>query len=111
MILSQQLLTNRVIAKLLFDERQRGAVSEDEATIYAHLLVCYGIIEEAFLLYVKNWIDEDMWLQWSAWLVALSAHPQFKLLPERTAGTFDKRFEEYVAKILRESEVKTVVAK
>jgi len=100
-----------VIAKLLFDERQRGSVSEDEATIYAHLLVCYGIIEEAYLLYVKNWIDEDTWLQWSAWLVALSTHPQFKLLPERTAGTFDKRFEEYVAKILRENEVKTVVAK
>jgi len=105
------LVDKPVVAKLLFDEGQRGNVSEDEATIYAHLLVCYGIIEEAFLLYVKKWIDEDTWLQWSAWLVAISTQPQFKSIPERTAGTFDKRFEEYVRKILRENEVKTAVAK
>ncbi len=39
-----------VVAKLLMDESLRETVSPEDATITAHLLLAYGIIEEAFLL-------------------------------------------------------------
>ena len=100
-----------VLAKFLVNQRFGGEVSEDVATVYAHLLVAYGIIEEAFLLYTKKWIDEDTWLQWSAWLVVLGDSPQFKDIHENTNGTFDKRFEEYVSKILRKKNTENAVTK
>jgi predicted RNA polymerase sigma factor len=86
-------------------------ISSEEATVYGHLLVAYGIIEEAFLLYTRKWIDEDTWQQWSAWLAAISSRPQMRRIRERTAGTFDKRFEEYVTKTIKEMEDKKEMAK
>jgi len=77
-------------------------VSEAEAAVYGHLLVAYGIIEEAFLLYSKKWIDEETWLQWSAWLESLSNAPQFARIHTATSGTFDTNFQAYVSKILSE---------
>jgi hypothetical protein len=95
-----------VIARLLLDESNQE-VSEDEATIYAHLLVAYGIIEEAYLLYVKDWIDEDTWLQWSAWLEDLCERPQMRSIHRRTSGTFDRRFEQYVDNMLKRLDSKS----
>lgn len=70
---------------------------------YVHLLIAYGIIEEAFLLYVKKWIDKETWEQWATWLEnALVRHPQFIQMHRRTRGMFDKRFEDYVLKVLEE---------
>ena len=77
-------------------------MSSEDATIYGHLLVAYGIIEEAFLLHQKGWIDTGTWDQWAAWLKNLSAQPQFRQILAVTAGTFDPRFEEHVSKILAE---------
>jgi hypothetical protein len=75
-------------------------VSDDEAAIYGHLLVAYGIIEEAFLLYKKGWIDEDNWLQWSAFLEAIAESPEFGRLHALTSGTFDGDFLNYVTNLL-----------
>jgi hypothetical protein len=75
-------------------------VTEEEATVYGHLLVAYGIIEEAFLLYKKRWIDEDNWLQWSAFLESITKLPEFALIHSGASGTFDGDFEKYVSKIL-----------
>jgi hypothetical protein len=75
-------------------------LTETEAAVYGHLLIAYGIIEEAFLLYRKKWIDEETWLQWSAFLEVLSKQPQFAVIHARASGTFDKNFEEYVSNIL-----------
>ena len=104
------LVEKPVLAKFLVDQAQEEVVSTDEATVYAHLLVAYGIVEEAFLLYAKKWIDEDTWQQWSAWLVALSEAPQFKRIHERTSGTFDKRFEDHVSKTLADNASKSEVS-
>jgi len=105
------LVEKPVLAKFLVDQMQGTDISSDEATVYAHLLVAYGIIEEAFLLYSKKWIDEDTWSQWSAWLVAISESPQFIRVHERTTGTFDKRFEDYVSKVLADNVSKTAQQK
>jgi hypothetical protein len=75
-------------------------VSEDEAAIYGHLLIAYGIIEEAFELYKKGWIDKDNWSQWSAFLEAIAQSPEFARIHEGTTGTFDGEFQDYVTKIL-----------
>jgi hypothetical protein len=79
-------------------------MSSEEASIYGNLLVAYGIIEEAFLLRAKKWITEDEWRQWSAFLGALVARPQMKILFERSRGTFDGRFEEYTSQLFKQME-------
>lgn len=72
-------------------------VSKEDASVYSHLLLTYGIIEEAFLLHTKKWIDDDEWQGWSAFLEGLSAHPMFLTIRRLAAGTFDKRFEDYIS--------------
>lgn len=95
----RSVVENPELARFFLDASEAEKVSNEEARIYAHLLVAYGILEEAFLLYAKKWIKEDDWQQWSAWLVALSRRPEMKRIHERTKGTFDKRFEEYVSRM------------
>jgi hypothetical protein len=80
-------------------EAVRTATKED-AAVFTHLLLAYGIIEEAFILYKKKWIGEEDWQQWSAFLEGLSRHPLFSLIHSTTSGTFDKRFEDYVANVI-----------
>jgi hypothetical protein len=78
-------------------------MTKEDAALFGQFLLAYGIIEEAFLLYKKKWIDEDTWRQWSAFLEGLAAHPRFARMWTRTTGTFDRDFEEYVSKkILKE---------
>ena len=85
------------VARILMDSLPGGtSASNEEAAAYSHLLMAYGIIEEAYLLYAKNWIDEENWLQWSAWLEILANSPMFVAMQKATSGTFDKRFENYV---------------
>jgi len=90
-----------VLAKMMMARMAVGKeVTEEEATVYGHLLVAYGIIEEAFLLYKKRWIDEDNWLQWSAFLESITKLPEFAMIHSGASGTFDGDFEDYVTKIL-----------
>jgi hypothetical protein len=77
--------------------------SEDGATL-AYLLLGYGIIEETYSLYSKKWIDEETWAQWAAFLKVLSRHPLFGRISGGSRGTFDKGFEDYVARMLKEKE-------
>jgi hypothetical protein len=96
-----------------FPGGKSGEITAEEASVFGHLLVAYGIIEEAFLLYKKHWIDEDNWLQWSAFLESISGFPEFELLHSGTSGTFDGDFEDYVTKLLskRSGDKKSVVVK
>jgi len=89
--------------KLLRDQLQSHStrkITRTDTPVVSNLLIAYGIIEEAFLLYMKKWIDEETWGQWAAWLKDLSRHPRFDLIHTTMKGQFDKRFEEYVAKVL-----------
>ena len=94
------------LTKLLLEEIEETRtknLSKEEAAVFGHLVLAYGILEEAYLLYRKRWIDEETWLQWSAWLETLAKHPQFVGIHRATTGTWDKEFEEYVSKkILKE---------
>jgi len=93
------IVQNPATGRFLLDN---DAISPEESSLYGHLLVAYGIIEEAYLLRVKKWITEDEWKQWSAFLGALMARPQMKAIVERSRGTFDRRFEEYCLRLYRE---------
>lgn len=75
-------------------------ISKEEGSVYAHLLLAYGIVEEAYLLYKKKWIDEETWRGWSAWLEGLATRPEFQKIHSVASGTFDKGFEEYVSKFV-----------
>jgi hypothetical protein len=100
------------LAKLLeFTERGTGSdgrpveklSSEDEA-IYAYLLLGYGLLEEVYSLYKKNWMNDETWQQWSAFLEIIAVHPLFKRVHNRTVGTFDKDFQDLVSKLVQDSE-------
>jgi ABC-type long-subunit fatty acid transport system fused permease/ATPase subunit len=81
---------------------EKKSIPED-ASVYVHLLIAYGIIEEAFILYSKKWIVKETWEQWAVWLEnVLVRHPQFTQLHKRARGMYDKRFQDYVLKALEE---------
>ena len=101
-----QLVDKPELTRLLLesvDAERSKQISEEEASVYGHLLLAYGIIEEAYLLYRKKWIDEKTWQQWSSWLEALAERPQFVDVHNAAAGTFDQEFEYYISnRILKE---------
>jgi hypothetical protein len=91
------------LSKLLRDWLSRDTktkIAAEDVSIIANLLIAYGIVEEAFLLYTKKWIDEETWEQWAAWLRDLTKRPGFDLMHRRMKGQFDKRFQDYVSKVL-----------
>ena len=67
---------------------------------FRRLLISYGIIEEAYELYKKGWIDEESWEQWNTWLKALMRHRHFAKLHSATAGMYDKDFQDHVTSLL-----------
>jgi predicted S18 family serine protease len=75
-------------------------IKEGDLAAVRRLMISYGIIEEAYELYKKGWIDEEAWEQWNSWLKALSRHPHFPTLHARTAGMFDKDFQDHVTRLL-----------
>ena len=93
---AENLLTRRLSSVV------EGGLSPDEATAAGTLLIAYGIIDEAYELYKKKWIDEETWGQWAAWLKSLSSAPGFAKLHEVTKGTFDPEFQKFVDKIIGE---------
>ena len=93
------------LSRLLRDWLGRDAetkIAAEDVLVVANLLIAYGIVEEAFLLYAKKWINEETWEQWAAWLKDLTKHPRFDLIHQRMRGQFDKRFQDYVSKVLEE---------
>ena len=86
-----------LFARLLASDT--GIRDEDLATV-RRLMISYGIIEEAYELYKKGWIDEESWEQWNSWLKAISRHPHFRTLHNQTAGMFDKDFQAHVTRLL-----------
>jgi hypothetical protein len=99
------LLDKPELSKILIN-RIRGedatGVSPEQARVYAHMLLAYGIMEEAYLLYAKKWMDEDNWQQWASWVRSMAKSSEFKQVHEVTIGTFDKGFQDFVSKVLSE---------
>lgn len=71
-----------------------------DIAVFRRLLISYGIIEEAYELYRKRWIDGEAWEQWNTWLKAICRHPLFPALHSATAGMYDQQFQEHVSKLL-----------
>jgi hypothetical protein len=102
------------LASLLnFSQRGAGAngapvekLSPEEEAVQAYILLGYGILEEVFSLYKKEWIDEETWQQWTAFLERISGHPLFRRVHSFTSGTFDKDFQEFVTKVMEEHDRK-----
>jgi hypothetical protein len=82
----------------LFSEN-KDMDTKDLSTI-RRLLLSYGIIEEAYELYKKGWIDNESWEQWNTWLKALSRHPHFARLHSVTTGMYDRDFQDHVSRLL-----------
>jgi hypothetical protein len=89
-----------LFARLFADNKELD--SKALATV-RRLLLSYGIIEEAYELYKKGWIDMESWEQWNTWLKALSRNPHFAKLHSATAGMYDKDFQDHVSRLLDSS--------
>jgi len=98
------------LSRLLnFDEAMRPPeggpaqkLSQEEQTLSAYLLLGYGLFEEIFSLHKKEWMDEETWQQWSAFLERMTKQPLFRRIHSGTRGTFDKEFQDYVSKLMEE---------
>jgi len=75
-------------------------LSPSEVAGIRRLVLSYGLIEEAYELYKKNWIDEEQWSQWDTWLKALSRNPHFATFHSAAIGMYDKDFQAYVTQLL-----------
>jgi hypothetical protein len=75
-------------------------IQASELVTIRRLLISYGIIEEAYELYKKGWIDKEAWEQWNSWLKAIARHPHFAALHKETIGMFDKDFQAHVTSLL-----------
>ena len=102
MMLAEKPELNKLLRDGLQSRETEGKIAAEDVSGITNLLIAYGIIEEAFLLYAKKWIDEETWRQWAVWLKDLAKHPRFDLIHRRMKGQFDKRFQEYVSKVPEE---------
>jgi len=96
-IMSGQTEDNLLLARLFSSGKD---LSTSDLAGIRRLMIAYGIIEEAYGLYKKGWIDKETWDQWAAWLKALSAHPHFAMLHATTSGTYDKDYQNHVSKLI-----------
>jgi hypothetical protein len=71
---ASSLIEKPELAKLLMDDPADFPAGQDPI-VHANMLVVFGIIEEAFLLYQRGWIDKDARTQWSTWLETLAGCP------------------------------------
>jgi hypothetical protein len=78
-------------------------IQPEEIGLVRRLMIAYGIMEEAYELYEKGWIDKATWDQWDAWLMQMCKIPHFAVLHQRTAGMFDRAFQEHVSQIIKSS--------
>jgi hypothetical protein len=78
-------------------------IGATDAPTVRRLMISYGIIEEAYELYSKGWIDKESWEQWNTWLKAISRHPHFPTIHNATTGMFNKDFQEHVSRLLSSS--------
>ena len=96
-IMSGDTSDNLLLARLFAPAQQ---LSADELAGIRRLMIAYGIIEEAYELYSKKWIDKATWDQWDAWLSVIARYPQFAMLHESTLGMFDKEFQDHVSRMI-----------
>lgn len=89
----------RLLAEL-FSSRGGEPLTPEEMVALRRIMIAYGIIEEAYELYSKGWIDKYTWDQWGAWLEALASHPRFPALHRASMGMFDKQFQDFVTELL-----------
>ena len=96
-MMTSQGADDMLLARLVSTDEQPDA---KELAIVRRLLISYGLIEEAFELHSKGWIDDDSWEQWNAWLKELCRHPHFARLHTSTAGMYDGEFQDHVSRLL-----------
>ena len=77
-----------------------GKLDPSEVASIKRLALSYGLIEEAYELYKRKWIDEDQWSQWDTWLKAIGGNPHFALFHARSTGMYDKDFQAHVTRML-----------
>jgi hypothetical protein len=86
-----------LLARFIAPNEQLNA---GEIAMLRRLLLSYGIIEEAYELYKKRWIDDEQWEQWNTWLMALARHPLFAKLHTAATGMYDNDFQDHVSSLL-----------
>ena len=94
-IMSSDSADESMMARLFSNE-----IKTEEIGTIRRLMISYGIIEEAYELYRKGWIDEEAWEQWNSWLKALTRHPRFATLHSATTGMFNKEYQDHVSRLL-----------
>jgi hypothetical protein len=77
-----------------------GKLDPSDVASIKRLALSYGLIEEAYELYKRKWIDDDQWSQWDTWLKAISNNQHFATFHSRSTGMYDKDFQAHVTRML-----------
>jgi len=96
-MMSEAASDESLISRFLASE---GKLNPSDVASIRRLALSYGLIEEAYELYKRRWIDEDQWSQWNTWLMAISRNPHFANFHTRSAGMYDKDFQAHVTRML-----------
>jgi len=80
--------------------------STDDKRLYNYLELNYELFERVYLLRLDKWIDDSTWAQWNTWLKELAKHPLFKDIYEDNRNMFDKRFQDYIDRLLCSTTIK-----
>lgn len=97
-VMSGSATDDLLLARLLSDSTEK--ITKEDLAVVRRLMIAYGIIEEAYELYEKRWIDKGTWDQWDAWLKAICKHPRFAELHYASSGMFDKEFQDHVTELI-----------
>jgi hypothetical protein len=96
-VMSSGSADDMLLAQFLLADNKPSAA---ELGAIRRIMIAYGIIEEAYGLYKKGWIDKNDWEQWAVWLKTLARHPQFATLHTASTGMFDPDFQAYVSQMI-----------
>ena len=87
-----------LLARLFAPENK---LSPEELGSIRRMMIAYGILEEAYELYLRGWIDKETWDQWDAWLKVLCKYPYFATVHVSTSGMYNKKFQDHVSELLK----------
>lgn len=80
--------------------RSWGHYEKEDKIVYAYFEIVYELFERIYVMKEDEWIDDTEWIYWEPWISDVKSHPILADVVHDNLGMYDKRFEDYVQKLL-----------
>lgn len=81
--------------------QQSQQLSAEDKVVRSYYLMVYGLLERAYILYEKRWIDAGAWQEWETWLADLAKRRTFIQIHSGTKGMFNRSFQDHVSRFVK----------